>query len=630
LAALLTICFLFHQRIPFWPHVPEYGFFSNRNHTSNVFGMGGILVYALALGGFDEGRRSWWLWLAALSLICWALILNFSRAGIVLLGLGVVAWHLYWSFTSRRKRRPLIAFGAILFLIALFAWNGGKTAMRFGRETAQFIFPSENTRLAIHADALRLAAESPVTGVGLRNFSPIFTTRPHAFIGESVAGHPESDWLWTTVEMGWIAPLLILSLVVWWMIRCFPFLPGTFRLLRMAAFICGCGFLLHSIFDVPAHQVGALWPALFLASTAMSPQPRQRPSRVIGPVFRAIACLLVAVSIWWFASVFGAKVAPTNLTLERLTDQADAVGANGEYEVMRQLASKAVTIAPLSWEPYFQRGFAEAVTYRPRAEAVRDFAIARYLLPNWPELYLKEGQTWIGVGEPDNAFDVWREGINRLGEAGPRLYADLFGFVKGNSDLFDRWRLLGRDNKKCLLFFLQNASPVEFRVELDRLLADDPELKAFDAAEKLTLFEAWYHNGDKLELAETLREKSDWRAIAWKQLARVYADYGDYQNACATVRQFASIPPVPDAPGGLTTTDLELQARLHPTDIDTAAALCLALAKEDRVDQALARLQALHGVKGFPDYLRNLEAKLWESKAEWSKAWNALSPFVSG
>ena len=126
-----------------------------------------------------------------------------------------------------------------------------------------------------------------------------------------------------------------------------------------------------------------------------------------------------------------------------------------------------------------------------------------------------------------------------------------------------------------------------------------------------------------------MREKSDWGAIAWKQLALAYADYGDYQNACATAREFASIPTVPDPPADLATADLELQARLHPTDIDTAAALCLALAKEDRVEEALARLQALHEVKGYPDYLRNLEAQLSERKGEWGKAWNALRPFVA-
>ena len=143
-------------------------------------------------------------------------------------------------------------------------------------------------------------------------------------------------------------------------------------------------------------------------------------------------------------------------------------------------------------------------------------------------------------------------------------------------------------------------------------------------------FEAWFNNGDKLELAEVLREKPEWRAIAWKQLARAFANYGDYQNACTTVREFASIPQVPEPPAALNIADLELQARLRPTDIDIAAALCLALAKEDRIEQALARLQALREVKGYPDYLRNLEAQLWERKGEWGKAWNALRPFVSG
>ena len=96
------------------------------------------------------------------------------------------------------------------------------------------------------------------------------------------------------------------------------------------------------------------------------------------------------------------------------------------------------------------------------------------------------------------------------------------------------------------------------------------------------------------------------------------------------MREFSKIPRVPEPPAGATIANLELQARLHPTDIDIAAALCLVLAKDGRIEQALARLEALHDMKGFPDYLRNLEAKLWEGKAEWSKAWNALSPFASG
>jgi tetratricopeptide (TPR) repeat protein len=327
--------------------------------------------------------------------------------------------------------------------------------------------------------------------------------------------------------------------------------------------------------------------------------------------------------------VGGMRVLPTPVTLEQLNSEADQAVANENYPEAVGLASAALRIAPLDWRAYQTRATAQLAIGR-KDEAKHDFQIAHYLLPQWPDLWLKEGRSWAVAGEVDKAFETWAAMLRRFPKQAPNLYADVYGLIRDEAALVDRWRLLGRDNKKCLLIFFRYASPVEFRVELDHLLADDPELKAFDAGEKLTLFEAWYRNGDKLELAEALREKSDWRAIAWKQLALAYADYGDYQNACAAAREFASIPPVPEPPAGLSVADLELQARLRPTDIDIAAALCLALAKEDRVEQALARLQALHEVKGFPDYLRNLEAQLWERKGEWGKAWNALRPFVSG
>src|SRR5437588_5837133 len=108
LSAGIIVANFLQVRIPFWPHTPEFGFFPNRNHSSNVLGIGGILVYALALDGFARRQRHWWIWIAALSLICWALILNYSRAAIILFGGGIVAWHLFWLTTSGNKRRSLI------------------------------------------------------------------------------------------------------------------------------------------------------------------------------------------------------------------------------------------------------------------------------------------------------------------------------------------------------------------------------------------------------------------------------------------------------------------------------------------------------------------------------------------
>jgi tetratricopeptide (TPR) repeat protein len=627
LAAGITVANFLQIRIPFWPRTPQLGFFPNRNHSSNVLGIGGILVYALALNGFAKGQRHWWIWIAALSLICWALILNYSRAGIILLVAGVAAWHLFWLITSGKKRQPLIASaGIVLLLLLLFVWNGGKTIARFMGEEADLFSPS-NMRFAIYRDAIDLTMRAPLTGIGLPNFSYVFTTAQTHSIGEDVAAHPESDWLWAAVELGWLAPLLIAVLFVWWLGRCSPFEPGTFRLLRFGALVCGCGFALHAFFDVPGHHIGAILPTLLLAGTALHPNQPFKVSRFVPILFRLTGIVLLLGALFSLLSLSGSSNFPTDVTVDRWQEQiARALGENA-YEPASNLASRALGVAPLEWHIYYQRAVAE-VGLHSRAPAKRDFAIARYLLPQWPDLWWKEGATWALAGEFDEAFESWARMLRHFPERAPSLYGDIYGSIKDEPELVDRWRLLGRDNKKCLLVFFQKAGPVEFRVELDRLLADDPELNRFDSTEKLTFFQAWYNNGDRLELAEALRGKPSWRAIAWSQLARVYGDYGDYQSACATVREFAKLPPVPEPPGGVTVADLELQARLHPTDIDIAAALCLALAKDDRPEQALARLQALHDVKGFPDYLRNLEAELWERKAEWGKAWNALKPFV--
>src|SRR6202007_318893 len=45
LSAALTIAYIPKMRVPFWPAVKEFGFFPNRNQTSNVLGLGGVMIY---------------------------------------------------------------------------------------------------------------------------------------------------------------------------------------------------------------------------------------------------------------------------------------------------------------------------------------------------------------------------------------------------------------------------------------------------------------------------------------------------------------------------------------------------------------------------------------------------------
>lgn len=627
LATLLIVCFVTKKRIPFWPDVPEFGFFPNRNQTSNVLGICGIMIYALGLQRFQEHHKHWWLWFVSLTLICWALILNYSRAGIVLFFFGALAVHLYWWAKLGERRRPAVALGGLILLVAIFLINGGATLARFGSETARLFSPTENLRLAIYRDAIGLLMKSPVLGIGLGNFHRIFSLHRYYSTAQSESIHPESDWLWSAIEMGWIAPLLMLLLLWSWIKQCTPFEARTFRIMRIAAVVGSCAFAAHGLFDVSGHRIGALWPALFLASTAIHPQRAFEPASYIAPIFRSLGVLLIAVAVWWLGSIWGASFPPTTATLQRLEQKMEAATRRDDYADVLQLASKGLRVAPLDWSLYFKRATAEAALFNFRADAARDFAIARYLLPFWPELCFQEGTVWLAVGETDRAFDAWAEALRRSPQKAPGLYTRMFSLIKSDTAAVDRWREFAHTNKQFLLIFLQNAKPVEFEIELERLLSEDRQLHSFTPEELSVIFSLWYEKGDKLWLAETLRERSDWEQIAWRQLVRVYADYQDYRQAYETAQKFVPVPELPKTTSQEPLDKLAARFQINRTDLDDGLALYFAQIKEGQIDAALVTLRELIALKGSPKYLWYLEAELWAQKGEWQKAWRAFSRF---
>ena len=625
LSAALTAAFIMRLRIPFWPKVSEYGFFPNRNQTSNVLGLGGVMIYAIGLQRLQENRRYWWLWLTSLSLLCWALILDASRAGIILFFFGAVAIHIYWWSATKDRRRPLIAFGGLILLIVLFVVDGGATFMRFGKETAGFFSPTQNFRLSIYQDAINLMVKSPVLGVGLGNFWPIFALKRDYSASLMQTAHPESDWLWAGIDIGWLGLLFTVVLFCWWLKQCPPFNPETNRLLRVAAMVCGIAFAIHGFFDVSGHRLGALWPALFFGSVAVHPQKEYCPSNSIAAIFRTNGILLLAIGIWWLASVFGEKSLPTSLTVERARTETEVAIAAENYDKAIGLASEALRIAPLDWIFYYRRGFAAAVSFRARPEAERDFAIARYLLPNWPDLYLKEGETWLRVGNADLAFDIWQQGMRQFPDSAPALYGDIFGAVRFDAALRDSWRKLGESNKRCLLIFLRAADSTEFQLEVQKLVAEKRQLQSFSPDELKVLFDAWSEKGDKLWLAQTLQEHPEWKKIAWRQLACAYADYQDYRQAFETAAAFMPQPDLAEKSSPAeSVVDLTLRFRNNPTDPNAGIALVLAQAKEGSIDNALLTLRTLRELSGTPKYLPLLEGRLWAQKKDWQKAWEAM------
>ena len=85
--------YLLHARSPFWHNVRGFGPYPNRNQTGDLFGISTLLVLGCMQDDFRRGHKRWLVLAHRISVCsCAALILAFSRAGILILVIGVAAW----------------------------------------------------------------------------------------------------------------------------------------------------------------------------------------------------------------------------------------------------------------------------------------------------------------------------------------------------------------------------------------------------------------------------------------------------------------------------------------------------------------------------------------------------------
>lgn len=624
LAAMLIVARALGEHVPFWPAAPDFGFFPNRNQTSNVLALGGVMIYAVGVRGWQRRERLWWAWLAALSVVCSALVVNYSRAGILLLFLGIAAWQT-WNVARWRKLHAAAAGVATLaLLVGVMLTIGRETLARFDGGAASVL--TGDARLHIYRDCLALVQQQPLLGIGLGNFPAVFPFYRQASVALNDLIHPESDWLWSAAEMGWLAPLLLLLLFAWWFARTWPFEAGTDRDVRCAAAICGCAFAVHGLVDVSGHRLGAFWPAAFLASIALHPGGATRASAGTKLASRAIGLALVTLGGWWFASILRLPVPPTRAERDRLMQAAEsAVAASDPAGALRD-TNAGLRIAPLEWSFYFNRAVAEVQNPSDDyADARRDFALVRYLTPHWAEVCLQEGAVWMAAGEPDLAFNAWAEALRRAApDQVSDIYGQMFEHLDSNAALVDRWRELGRVCDRCLVPFLEHASPLEVDLELRRVAADDPEFRAFTPAETKRLLKLWYLKGDKDWLAGEIQSRRGWLAIGWPWLARIEGERGDYREASALVQRFAPAPVIPRSRGSDDLESLQYRFRADRRDLANGFELYQAQLRAGRVDEALATLQTLATKPHAPAWIAYLQAQLWVEKSDWKQAWDAF------
>ena len=628
LAALSIFLYAKGTAIPFWHNQRGFGPFPNRNQTGDLLGITAILLLASSQDHFRRGKARWILSALGFALIVAALILNYSRAGILILIAGSAIWLVVITFRRASPARIAIGLSAVLILLTTMLIFGGSTLERFHLRGGAADGISTDFRWLIFRDAWRLIWTSPWCGIGLGNFEPIFAVSRIASIADTRSLHPESDWLWLWTEMGWPGILLVVIGIALVVPHVFPLREGTNQRIRLAALIGALIFGLHGFIDVSAHRVGTAFAGIFLFGSALHRPFQCRYSRVLPIVFRLIGIVLLFAGATWFLARLYQWSIPGSLGADNLRNKATINYRSRSFDESIAMADRALAWAPLDWRLYFLRACTKVDAKKNRANALSDFRRARFLEPNGYEVPFQEGLFWMNHREPILAITAWREALRLAGPRRLEVYGEMFfNLGRADSNFIGELAALTANDPELVITGLDRIPREHFAVALKKFLEIDPDLRAFNPEQKKKLLMLWSERGDFDGFVRATEMHPEWRSAAWRGMAGYYAGKNDFRAAMDLTRQFGTPPLFPSPNENVSMENLQQQFYADPNNFSVGYALYRAQTHEGKIDDALATVRHFTAQTGTPAYFYYLEAESWSAKENWERAWNAWLKF---
>jgi O-antigen ligase len=242
-----------------------FGPYVNRNHYAGLMEMLTPIPLVIAvLCDFTPGKRA--LMAFAAVLMGSTVFLSLSRGGMMAFGVELLLLGIYF-LRGRETRRAAIPLGiACTLMFGFMLWVGAQHI--FQRiSSIEPIGLSNETRLTVATDSLRMIAERPLLGWGLGVF-PIVYPQYQSFYSAKLMNAAHDDYVQAAVEIG----LVGFTILLWFVYRLYA---GTLRVLRdspvniasalrLGALVSCTGLLAHGFvdfnFQIPANA--ALWCAL--------------------------------------------------------------------------------------------------------------------------------------------------------------------------------------------------------------------------------------------------------------------------------------------------------------------------------------------------------------------------------
>lgn len=436
----------------------KFGFFPNRNHTSNLLSVGFLCGLGIV---FQSVRNKNFYRLAASSVaagvILWAVLSwNISRSGIALCLAGPLLWLVLLGWRSFRKQEIKVL-GLVVLLaggvyglsefrvkdrvdktiekIEKISWEDGEDAREsLGDEDAAGAvkLTDLDLRVPIAIDTAGMIADAPLSGVGAGQFRWVFPQyrEQTIVVNRPVALHPESSWLWLAAELGIPAAACVLGLVGFLFVRGAKNIKKANhrdRALRIGCLVAAALVPLHGIFDVPAHRPALFLAALLLYALSQNPVAREsEPTKFSRWSSLALALLLIAVGVRLLgASWFGWAPSHIVKSQERLAEGVAIYGRVSDLknlprpfeslELRKQinrLAETATPDAPLDGRFYRLSALALLPLNFEREKTARNFGIDRALTPYSVSIPLLHASAALFYN-PDEVKKGWSAAVER-------------------------------------------------------------------------------------------------------------------------------------------------------------------------------------------------------------------------
>lgn len=617
---LVAVTYFLNVRLPGWNSPTNLGPFENRNQLATVLAVTLLLFIALGLNDFKKNR--WWaaLWVLGIILNFTLLVINFSRAGVVL----VFAGGLIWVFLNLRAYRQLgkmaLAFLFFAAMLCAFVIFGGKTLQRFEplKSPSSALILGDQGRTPIHQDTISLIQDHPFLGVGLGNFSSLFPQYRNALKSEHFVNHPESDWLWVAAETGFVGLLFLFLIALSWFFSSLAFKRSSDPLLRSICLIVGLAGLAHGLVDVPFHRLGSLIPILLVASLAVGSKAWLPCDILSRRAFQLIGMFLII----WGAISLGESLNfwsnPTSYANKRMMESEQKPST----ESMAQ-ADRALRVAPLDWKLYFWRATLH-LSQRNDSAAKADFRRARFLEPISPELPLRESLLWMPV-RPDLAIAAANEMLIRTRYDIGTKFSVLQTEAKrlNQTVLLKQLAQLAKDRPGCEQFYLESASDEEFHLWLDN------DAKSFSLSNQYWFWSLVRGRMTDAEIVDWVETRPLWIRKHYRLFSDMRVGLGDYEKAYQLLLTYMPTAIIPNYAEikEVNVTAWSKRLVLNPADFKSAFLLIQTELKEQNYTAAVNSSEAILEQKQVPAYFHYLLAQAWAGQASWVKAFQALREY---